>query len=140
MANIGLTARTITLADGTVSGLVGSRMYPAALPQNATLPAIVYHIISTVHNQRLGGNVDVSMATVQMDCYASTNAGSIALAEAVRLALQMKNRGNNSGQFINDIVCSSGEKTGTDPVSAGSDRRRYITSLDFDINYRVAVS
>lgn len=36
------TFRSFLLGDATIAGLVGDRIYPTVLPQNATLPAIVY--------------------------------------------------------------------------------------------------
>lgn len=34
--------RTVLLADATLSGLIGTRLYPVKLPQEPTLPAGVY--------------------------------------------------------------------------------------------------
>jgi tRNA U54 and U55 pseudouridine synthase Pus10 len=44
------TFRSYLLADPTLYALVGERIYPVVLPQNATLPAVVYF--------RQGGRTD----------------------------------------------------------------------------------
>ena len=140
MANIGLTIRTLTIANAGVSALAGSRMYPDALVQNAVLPAIVYQVIDTVATEHLGGIVALATSRIQIDSFATTRAGSVALGEAVRLALQTKHRGDNGGQYIHEISLAAGESYGIDRVSAGSDQRRYIVTTDFLVTYRVATS
>lgn len=45
-ASKALRARLI--ADATMTGLVGNRIYPGRAPQKTAMPYIVYHRISTV--------------------------------------------------------------------------------------------
>jgi len=85
MPDISKTIRSITLADATVSGLVGTRMYSDALPQQATLPAIRYLIIDTLPTECLVHIAAIARARMQVDCYANTRAASVELSDAVRL-------------------------------------------------------
>lgn len=54
--------------DATLAALVGTRVYPAILPDNATLPALVYSVISQVPI----GSGGCESTRVQVDCYAAT--------------------------------------------------------------------
>lgn len=115
-------------------------MHADALPQNVTMPAITYRVIDTVPNEHLGGIADVSKARIQIDCFAKTRGAANALADAVRIALELKHRGDNSGQFINDISLVSGEVHMIDRPELGADERRYITSQDFFVSYRTTTA
>ena len=140
MPDIQSTIRTLTLADGTVSGLVGTRMYSDVLPQSPTLPAIVSIVIATEAHEHLSGIANIAQATIQVDSYAETRTAANSLADAVRLALEKQGRGDNSGQFINEINLISGERHGVDAPQDGSARFRYITILDFLVSYRTTTS
>lgn len=139
MPDISGTIRTLTLADGTVSGLVSTRMYSDALPQNATMPAITYFVVNTDAYEHLGGIVDIARARIQIDCFAATRTAANALADAVRLALE-KYEGTVGTQFIHEINLVSGELHGIDRPEAGTDQRRYITSMDFHVHYQTTTS
>lgn len=54
--------------DATLTALLGTRVYPAILPDNATLPALVYSVISQVPI----GSGGCESTRVQVDCYAAT--------------------------------------------------------------------
>jgi hypothetical protein len=139
LPDIGATIRTLTLADGTVSGLVSTRMHSDVLPQRASLPAITYSVVDTLPNEHLAGIAALSRARIQIDCYAATRAAANSLADAVRLALAT-HRGTTSGQRISSITMPSGEAYSFDPVEAGSDQRRFVTSMDFYVFYQTTTS
>lgn len=113
-------------------------MYSDILPQNAIMPAITYTLIAEAPYEHLGGIVDLSRATIQVDCFGATRPSANALANYVRLALE-KYRGTVSGQFINEINYT-GQRDGFDRSEAGTDQRRFIRSLDFDVHYRTTTS
>ena len=140
MPDIAGAIRTLTIADADVAALVSSRMYSDALPQNATLPAVTYFVVDTQPNEHLAGIADVSRARIQIDCFAATRTAANDLANKVRLALEKKHRGDNNGQFINEINLTTGERHLVDRPESGSDKRRYITSQDFFVFYRTTTS
>jgi hypothetical protein len=77
-------ARTYLLADASIAAVVGTRIYPSNLPQNATLPAIVYHVISRSHTTWLGGiKASSGPIRIQWDVWAATRLAADALAELV---------------------------------------------------------
>lgn len=140
MPDIGQAIRDRLAADATVSGKVGTRISTDALPQSQTLPAIAYRIIDTVGGEILAPGInDVSRARLEVECYAATRAAATELADDVRLSLQAF-RGDIGSQQINGITMVTGEQYFDDPVEAGSDIRRYVTTQDFFVHYRTTTS
>lgn len=88
MADIGRGVRTYLAAQAAVSSLVGTRIYPDALPQDATRPALVFTVISSVGEHHLTAAAGIARAIVQIDCYADTRLAANALSEAVRGEMQ----------------------------------------------------
>lgn len=81
----GLRARL--LADGVVSGLVGTRIYPGSAEPGATLPFLVFARISGPREQGFDGPLGLAEPRVQFDSYAETWRGARALARALRQSL-----------------------------------------------------
>lgn len=79
--------RTVLTGNGTVSGLVGTRIYPLVLPQGVTLPAIAYQRISGVREHTHDKTGDLARPRFQWTCVATTYSSAKALANAVRAAL-----------------------------------------------------
>jgi hypothetical protein len=73
-----------------ISTLIGTRMHPLRLPDTATLPAIVYTEISApivgTHDETSANAL--THARYQIDAWAVTYAGAVALAKAVFDALE----------------------------------------------------
>lgn len=124
--------------DEEVAAFVASRVYSDILPQNAKMPAITYWLIAEQPYEHLSGIVDISKSTVQVDCFGATRESANLLADAVRLTLE-KFRGTVDEQFINEINYVSA-RDGFDRPEAGTDERRFIRSMDFDIHYRTTTS
>lgn len=72
--NSGELLRKELLKNTEVTALIGTRMYPLALPQEPTLPAVVYTIISSVPANSYTNTVDSTAeeARVQVDVYGET--------------------------------------------------------------------
>lgn len=73
-----------------LAALIGARLYPDAVPQGATLPALVYQRISTPRQHAMGSGCPVvtSRPRLQFTCWATTAAGALSLCEQLRAALQ----------------------------------------------------
>jgi len=140
VTDISGTIRTRTLADATVAGLVSTRMYSDALPQVVTMPAISYFVVDTIPQETLTAIASVSSARIQIDCFADTRSAANALADAVRLALEMQNHVTTGSQYILGISLDMGEKHTFDRPEEGSDKRRYVTTQDFIVRYRQTTS
>lgn len=84
MTTIAEGLRTLVLADATVAGLIGTRMFPVILPQNPTLPAITYQYLSGRSVVSNDGASGLAESTFQIDCWGATYASTDELYEAVR--------------------------------------------------------
>ena len=73
--------------DPTVSGLVGTRVYPFTAPQDVTLPYVTYFRAGGTLENGFSGYLGTERPRIQIDCWAATYAGAKALALAVRGAM-----------------------------------------------------
>lgn len=78
--------RAHVLADTAVAATIGTRLYSSVLPEAVVLPAATFQRIST---RFLGGHAPSSGAAMryQFTAWAKTYNEAVALAEAMRLAL-----------------------------------------------------
>lgn len=79
--------RNILLADSAVMNLVGNRIYPLVLPENAALPAIAYAVVNESRAHAMLEPVPLREVTLAVQCYAKTYSQARALADAVTAAL-----------------------------------------------------
>jgi hypothetical protein len=135
MADIGAAIRSILVADATVATLASKRISSDYLPQGWKLPAIVYFVIDVTPNESLTAIANMSRARMQIDCYGGSRGDANQLSDAVRLALE-----KNAGVFINEINMAVGPHDGIDRPPSGQDTRRFISSMDYLVSYRVAIS
>lgn len=88
MAELEAGLYALLAADGTVSGLIGTRIYPAVIPQNIDLPAIAYQLIGAPDRYYAhDGAVGLARKRIQISSVADTYAAMKSLAVAVRGAL-----------------------------------------------------
>ena len=73
--------------NAAVSALVSTRVYPYALPQGATLPAVVYSKVSRTRVRSHSGPSGLDTSRFRFHCIASSYLGAHTLAEAVITAL-----------------------------------------------------
>ena len=78
---------TYILAGTDVATLVSARMYPLKMPQDPTLPLLVYQRISGPREHDADGAAGVASPRIQIDAWAVTYGGAKALATAVRKRL-----------------------------------------------------
>lgn len=83
--NAALYTRVIT--DTTISGLIGTKFYPATAVQEATAPYAVYQRISTPRDYTQDGASGMSWPRYQITSIAATFSGARALADAMRARL-----------------------------------------------------
>lgn len=95
---------TALLADETVSGLVGTRIFADIADGTAAAPFVVYSIPSTDGETCQDGTREVEFPSVQFSIYAATKADAITIADAIDLALDGQELAGTSGtslQFSN---------------------------------------
>lgn len=75
------------LATSGVTAIVGTRVRPVMAGQADNPPRVVVTTISRNPVYHAGGQSDLADARVQVDCWATTATGAIALARAVKAAI-----------------------------------------------------
>ena len=136
-SDVGKALREKLLAYASVTALVGQRMYPIALVQNATMPAIVYYKLSTPREHAIGDITRLAHARFQIDCYATTVEEANDVAHAIRNSGICAYQGTTSGiQFMGCEL--ENDSSGHEPPTDGSQEHRYITSFDLVAHYAEA--
>jgi hypothetical protein len=103
----------LVTSDVTMSGLIGTRLYPNFIPQDATLPACAYQVISSPRAYTHQGQSEVAMVRMQV----TITAASYNAAKGIGAAL----RGLLSG------FCGT--------VGSGCDFEVYVFGIFFDNEY-----
>jgi len=100
---IEMDLRTFLLEQTAITTLIGARIYPVALPQSATKPALTY--------QRISGGEDVThrglgpaMALIQIGCWSERYEGALALAQTVRAALSGHRGAMGSSRYVTAMI------------------------------------
>jgi len=70
-------------ADAGVSAIVGAAIFPPQIPQGQALPAITMRRAKTNRLSDISGTIGITIATVQVICWASTYPAAKSLADAV---------------------------------------------------------
>lgn len=73
--------------EATITALVGLRIYPNVIPQDATLPAIAYQTISRAGVMAHDGATGLAWQRIQTTIVADSSTGAEAVAEACRKVL-----------------------------------------------------
>lgn len=127
------TLWSVLTADAGVSSIVSSRVYPMLIPQNTSLPAIAYQMISAPRQHTVCDTIDMIPSRWQFTCWATTYTSLRALVSAVRGVLDNYNGTVGSVviqsiHFIEEVDLMN-ELPGVDVL------RRYGKALDFYIWY-----
>lgn len=83
MATIEAGMVTYLEATSGVTSLVSKRIYPMKMPQNATLPALVYQRIAGPREVTHSGRAGLARAVFSFSCWAQTYSAAKTLAAAV---------------------------------------------------------
>ncbi len=131
--NIGDSIRTYLMGVAAVTA-VTNRMYSDVLGQGATLPAIVYRIVSGEHAHHLKGSANFGETVIQIDCIDDSHTGrddADALAEIVRKNLTSYS-GTVGGDKINNILASTPRYRYEQPRD-GKGIGRFVHSRDYRV-------
>lgn len=102
MSSVEQDTQVFLAADIGVQGLVGSRIFPVYAPQGSTFPLIVYSRIDTDREPGLSndGYNGINFALLQFDCWGTSYAMAVAVADAVRHAIINKFNQNVVSHYI----------------------------------------
>ena len=119
------------LADAGVAAIVGTKVHPELIPQNGTLPALVYTRMATLREQQLAGPQSMALARVRIDCWHTSAAGVWALADAVRSALDVGEKALLGSFTVQQIYLDEQFQQG----DFEGDRRDYRVIQEYVIRY-----
>ena len=114
------------LTQSGLTALISNRAYPLKLPQNPTLPAIVYQKIDAPRLQGFSADYGV-MTRIQITSWALTYTGASAVQEQIRAAVQNCMNQTMSGILVKNIEFDEG------PDSYEDDTERYGKIVDLII-------
>ena len=117
-------------ADSGVTALVSTRIYPTVLPQDKTLPALVYQRISGVEPGQIDGQGRALVqGRIQVTALASEFGACAAILDAAREAL-LYQYGSIGGVEVVSIIRDIDGADDFDP-----DLQAYSQSMDFIVSY-----
>ena len=71
-----------------LGAIAGGRLYPNVAPNNVQKPYLVYLRVASAPENTLADGVPIDNTRLQIDCFDTTYAGVIALAESVKTAMR----------------------------------------------------
>jgi len=120
MINSEIALRAVLLADGTLSGLIGTQLYPGAAPQSIALPFGLMARTMGDHQHHMTAGSGLIHTSITIDWFAATQAGALAIAEAARLV----------GDGYTGAVTVGAESVTLGQCYMMSDRTTYINRSD----------
>ncbi len=99
---IGKAIYSLLTADATVSGIVGTKVYPYLAVEDIAYPYIVYTEEALEPTDTKDGVSELDTVTVQIELYSETLTELNTLADAVRTELD-RYSGSNSGLTIQSV-------------------------------------
>jgi Protein of unknown function (DUF3168) len=79
------------LADSGLSAIIGTRVFADVADGGTVAPYIVYQTVSDTGDTPFSGGRSVTFPLVQFACWSSTKTGAIAIASALRVAIEGRN-------------------------------------------------
>tara|TARA_R110002020_G_scaffold273792_1_gene488959 strand:+ start:7024 stop:7434 length:411 start_codon:yes stop_codon:yes gene_type:complete len=122
--------RAILIADGTVNGLVASRIYPQRRPTGSSLPALTYQTVYQEITEALAEQAGLRRSRVSVECTDDTYGDTKTLRNAVTAALVDYN-GTISGEIIDSIRLEAAVDLDEDLEPASGSVGVFRTILDF---------
>lgn len=107
----GAVIRDLLLGSAAVTALT-DKVYPVAT-DTALLPYVIYRRSALEHNPTKAGQPGADTVQIEVACYAKTYAESVALAEAVRSALDYA-QGASGGVKMRSCTLSDSEEAWQD--------------------------
>jgi len=126
-------------ADGSVAGVVATRVYATDPPRAPTLPYCVVRNHSNNSHEHLLGSAGATTDRVEMESVCNNDADADALREFVRLAVQGVTPASTvQGKLIRGVEYAGGYGHHTHPTR-NNNNHEYSKSIDFLIAYDEAV-
>ena len=127
--------RAILIAEGTVNGLVASRIYPQRRPTGSSLPALTYQTVYQEITEALAEQAGLRRSRVSIECTDDTYGDTKTLRNAVTAALVDYN-GTISGEIIDSIRLEAAVDLAEDLEPASGSVGVFRTILDFIVFHK----
>lgn len=133
LISVGEAIVAILLASSTLTDLIGNRVYPNYVPQNAAMPAVTYQRISGPRDHTFDGPSGLVQSRYQLNSWGATYGDMESVADAVRIAMDGFT-GSVGGRVIQNI--ETDDETDIPVITPGVDQtRRMGSGMDFNIWY-----
>lgn len=119
--------------DEKIKKIVGNKIYPVILPQNVTLPAIVYSSVLANYDSALQGDTGFVRQTIQIVSHAKTYKEARELSRLIKKIIQNLH-GNMGGVFIEAVFIKTDYELNTN-TSLKFDTEEYMCSIEFEFYY-----
>jgi hypothetical protein len=136
--------RTRLLDDVELTALVGERIYPDAVPEDAPFPAIAYETLTDRREDTLDGGSQLRRARVQYDCHADERTTADAIGRAVERILggsvlagvRLPETRDATSQLVEiEDATADNSYARRDPPRPGSGAWTYRRVVDFEVLY-----
>ena len=118
-----------------ITALVGTRVYPQAVPQGASYPNVAFSVVTDEVIHSTTGPTTLRQASLEVDCYSQNSySTAISISEAVIKQLNTNSTVFGSINVENSHVTSAGDLPAINPTD-GSDDYIFGRSLDIDLFY-----
>ena len=116
-----------------IQAVVHGRIFPIVLPQDASLPAMVYAPVVANYDSALQGDTGYVRQTIQFVCHEKTFKKARKLSRLVKKALQDYTGDMNGVEIQAVFIKSDYELNGN--TSLKFDTEEYMSSIEFEIHY-----
>lgn len=118
--------RSLIIADATLLGLLGSRLYPAPLPEQPTYPALIYQQISDVNYSSHQGSSNLARTRLQLTIWGNSYDSVKVIRDNLKRVLR-DFRGTVGGDRLDRIIWAN------DIAQPDPDTRKQMRLIDLEI-------
>lgn len=134
---VGDAVFAILSEDTAIADIVGTKIEPNKIPQDADLPYIVYRVVSGVPLASLTGGSGAIDHRLQIDCYSETYQQASEVGNLVRLAME-NIRDETHGEVA--VLSCNVEDISDLPVGPNRGREQLIEVRSVDVQMWIGVS
>lgn len=120
--------------DATVTGLVGTRVYPDFLPEDSQKPAVIAYVSTEVSENVIDGFLGFETATIRVEAYGRSRSEADGVIQAARMSLNGM-FGVVNGTPIKSLSQNTGILHLIDKPNDGTDRWQFRSVQSFDVSY-----
>lgn len=139
MATLGTEVRKYLAANAGVYALVGSRIFPMALPQGYMAsqgPALTYRVLSRASGHLINGIDGLCRARLEFSAFSDEYEQAESIADAVRESGLPGFVGLLGDKQIESVQISDGGNTYDESPNDGGQTHRYVTVFDYLVTYQ----